>query len=154
MDVSVQLASVKEENTHCLLKQEAALSALLPSAAGAGLPADRHVPILSLTAAEPSGVLCANPNSLQPLPKPSRAQCCPGTVARALGEVVLRLPASVPAEAGITWPSALAAGRFLAEVTHRQGTLRGLWHMPALKHCLQPPASAQLALPAAFPPGS
>lgn len=63
-------------------------------------------------------------------------------------------PSKSPAEADVTWPPALAAGRFLAEVTHGQGTLRGPWHMPALKRCLQPPASAQLALPAAFPPGS
>lgn len=81
------------------VQQEPALSALLPAAAGAGWPADPHVPILIPAAAEPSGVLCANPDSPQPPPKPSRAQRCAGSMAGALGEVVPRLPASVPAEA-------------------------------------------------------
>ena len=46
----------KKPHTVCC-KQEAALSMLLPNAARAGLPTDRHVPFLSLAAAEPSGVL-------------------------------------------------------------------------------------------------
>lgn len=59
-----------------------------------------------------------------------------------------------PTEAGITSLPAVAAERCLAEVTQKRGALLRPWHIPALKHCLQPPASAQLALPATFPPGS
>lgn len=75
---------------------------------------------------------------------------CPGKACR---EVVLQ-PQQHPLEAGIASLPATATERCLAKVTQRQGVLLRPWHIPALKHCLQPPASAQLALPAAFPPGS
>lgn len=104
-------------------KQEAALSVLLPRAARAGSFADWHTPTLSLTVAELSGVLCAKPNSRQPLPNTLQGQCFPGIMARTLGKVVLQLPASISAGPGITRPLPLAAGPFLGEVTQRQGTL-------------------------------